>query len=770
MQVSGLVQGVGLRPWVVRQAGVLGLCGKVRNTASGVEIWVEGDATHLQTFQERLRSAAPGHTDVERIEVEVVAPSGEPGFYIQGSDTADSGCSVMPRDTAACDACLLEMRDPQDRRYRYPFISCAACGPRFTIIEALPFYRERTSMRAFPMCASCGAQYRDPRDRRYHAQTIACSACGPQLCLVTADRRRSGNAPALAAAVALLRDGGVLALKGVGGFQLLARADHRQAVSRIRDWKQRQRKPLAVMCADIAEVERVCRVSAAERRALSAPSAPIVLLNVHDSARLPGWLAPGLASLGVMLPASPLHQLLADDLGTMLVVTSGNRRGEPLAVEDGESQRLLEVADGLLTHDRDILHMADDSIVRYATEQPIVLRHARGLAPTTLSLGCDTAPGIAYGGHLKGAAAVCREGRVTLLQHIGDMHSVAGQARLQGEASAALGQAPAWVAADVHPDYGSGAVARGQGVPLHPVYHHVAHTLALVAEQQIPLPVLGVTFDGTGLGADGGIWGGEFITVERTDDAQGEHSTPALRWRRVGSVLDFPLPGGEAAIRDPRRAALGLAWRVHGGDRECMPRCVRRLFTAREWDTLLGMLDSSFNCPTTTSVGRMFDALAACSGLSATAEFDGEPALRLEAAACGTPDSAGNDSADEHAIELVDGCWDWRGLVGGLMADIDAGGSCAAVAAVWHDALADMVLRQVQVSGHERVALCGGVFQNARLTAAVRTRLQAAGRQVYNHDRLPVNDGSLAVGQALAAAWGLVNPPGGALENSQPCV
>ena len=625
-------------------------------------------------------------------------------------------------------------------------------------------------MQAFSMCENCSGEYANPHDRRYHAQTIACPACGPQLRLTTAAHCLEGNDAALTAAEGLLRDGGVLALKGVGGYQLLARADCEKAVSRIRHWKQRQRKPLAVMCANLGHIEGLCRISAVERRALTAPSAPIVVVGVRDASLVPGWLAPGMASLGIMLPASPLHQLLADDLDTLLVVTSGNRRGEPLMVDDGAARLLLEVADGILAHDRNILHMADDSLVRYAEDQPIVLRHARGLAPTTLPLGREAAPGIAYGGHLKGAAAVCQGGQITLLQHIGDMHSVASQARLQAEAAGALREAPVWVAADVHPDYGSTAVAGGQGVPIHRIYHHAAHVLALVAEQQIQLPVLGVTFDGTGLGADGRIWGGEFIAVERLAGAQNADSDGALRWRRVASVVDFPLPGGEAAIRDPRRAALGLAWRVYDGDRDRVPQCVRRLFAPQEWDTLLGMLQSNLNCPLTTSVGRMFDALAACTGLSAASEFDGEAAMRLEAAACGAARRHTDVPADACSIDVVQGCWDWRQLIGRLMADIDAGVSASVIAAIWHDALTNMVVRQVQASGFQRVALCGGVFQNATLTAAVRNRLQAVRLQVYNHDRLPANDGSLAVGQALAAAWGLVNAAGVDTENSRLCV
>ena len=748
LRLGGLVQGVGMRPWVLQQAHACGVFGSVRNTNCGVEVLIEGESQQIQRFRRCLIESPPSGASINYIEVAEIAPSGATSFYIDVSNASEPGISPWPRDAAPCAACLAEMRDPHNRRFQYPFISCASCGPRFSIIEALPFDRQRTSMRAYHMCDACREEYDDPEDRRCHAQTIACEHCGPQLWLTSNTIRIQGSAPALEAGLECLRGGNILALKGVGGYQLIARADSEEALAQLRRWKQRRRKPLAVMLRGVEDINKICHMSAAERRELRSPGAPIVLLEVRAGQAVPPSVAPGLKQLGVMCPASPLHQLLADGVQSMLVVTSANRRGEPLIVDDAEALELLpDIAHATLGHDRPIVHMADDSVVRYAGEQRIVMRHARGLAPTNIALSADRpinqrTNGLAYGGHIKTAAAVCQGNTITLLQHVGDMDSVANQQRLRREAEAAMTRAPDWVAVDAHPDYGSRLLASEKSLPVREIYHHVAHVLAVVAEHQLTAPVLGVAFDGTGLGADGSIWGGEFIAIDPANDG--------LQWRRVASILDFPLPGGEAAIKQPRRAALGLAWRMIEGRVDMLPECVRRLFTTAELDSLVSMLRADVNCPRTSSIGRMFDALAACGGLCAIAEYDGEAALALENAADGRAENAVPTLIMNDA-----NLWDWRPLLAQLMRQLDAGCCVSGIASVWHAALADLIAMLAKTTSYQHVALCGGVFQNARLVGLARDRLLSAGKRVYCHTHLPANDGSLAVGQAYAAAMGV---------------
>lgn len=753
IQVDGLVQGVGLRPWVARLARSSGVGGSVRNVGQSVEIVATGEIPQLREFQHALQGGAPPAADIHHMvvhaqETDVVdAVCGE--FQIAPSCAAQAGALAIPRDHKPCVSCLKELKDLNDRRYRYPFISCSDCGPRFTLLTAMPFDRACTSMADFALCTDCQREYVDPHDRRCHAQTIACERCGPQLWLQTPAAEVSGNADALAAAVQILRQGGVLALKGVGGYQLLALAAEDAAITRLRSWKQRQRKPLAVMLPDLQSVERVCQVSSAERDALTSAAAPIVILSLRTARSMSSLLAPGLNNLGVMLPASPLHQLLADDIGRMLVVTSANRRGAPLLIADDVAVReLSDIADGVLGHDRPIVRMADDSVVRFAGDQQIVIRHARGLAPTSVPVAASLPPGIAYGGHMKAAPAIYQGGSITLLQHIGDLDGLACQERLL-QAPRDFKPQPQWLATDAHPDYASTGlireIAQRQGLVQQTVYHHVAHVLAVAAEHQLAAPILGVAFDGTGLGADGRIWGGEFIVVRAWRDNTEAASQP--NWQRVGTLLDFPLPGGEAAIREPRRAALGMAWRLCDGRPEQIPNCVRQLFTAAEWGTLISMLEQQFNCPMTTSVGRMFDALAACLGLVQIAEYDGEAAMLLEAAAQVQP-------MQEHtaALEVRHGVWDWRSVIRDLLELQATGDDAARVAAKWHATVAQLILQMAQSTGLQRVVLSGGVFQNARLLSQARVLLQQAGMQVYCHQNLPANDGSLGVGQAFAAA------------------
>lgn len=766
VDVAGVVQGVGFRPFIHRLAEDLALTGWVNNSPRGVQIEVEGDLKQLSAFLRRVEREAPAHSSIEGLETRWLDPAGSQGFEIRASSvTGDPTALVLP-DLAICAECVREVLDPANRRHGHPFANCTHCGPRFSIIENLPYDRARTSMKMFPLCAACRAEYEDPGDRRFHAQPIACPSCGPQLALWD----RSGSVletrnAALAAAARAIRDGRIVAVKGLGGFHLMVDADNPDVVARLRNLKLREEKPLAVMLPNLDAARKICEVGSVEEQILCSPEAPILLLRRirRDEGRkgvprLDG-IAPGNPYLGVMLPTTALHHLLLREVGSPLVATSGNLRDEPICIDEQEARgRLGGIADLFLVHDRPIIRPVDDSVVRIVSGREMVLRRARGFAPLPIALPAPNEKCghiLAVGGHLKNTIALSSGARVFLSQHIGDLetmdafeahHRTIGDIQRLHHAQADV------VAADAHPGYASSRSAGSLGRPVILVQHHFAHLLSCIAENGLEPPVMGVVWDGTGDGLDGTIWGGEFLIARGSG------------FVREGWMRTFPLPGGEAAIREPRRAALGLLHELFGEDLwEMKDLPTIQAFTGPELSVLRSALDRGVNTPRTSSVGRLFDAVASLAGVRQISRYEGQAAMELEFAAGGGPalpaeQSGGymlvwkeNDEPDRDGKNAAGFVADWGGMVHSILNDLRGGVGVPVVARRFHDALAGCIVPAAVRIGLERVALSGGCFQNRILSEMTIDRLSRAGFHPCWHRRVPPNDGGLALGQVVAA-------------------
>lgn len=743
--IEGAVQGVGFRPYVARLARRLQLTGWVCNTPQGSCIEVEGPEERLRQFRHGLTTDLPAPALVQRVDCLPLLPQGDRTFVIRASHTqGQPAASILP-DLATCGDCLRELFDAQDRRYHYPFINCTRCGPRFSILLALPYDRHHTTMRHFPMCAACQSEYDTPQDRRFHAQPNACPQCGPHLTLWNArGEPLAERHAALLAAVAALRQGAIVAVKGIGGFHLMVRAQDPLAVQRLRQRKQRLDKPFAVLYPSLQAIREDCQITEAEAATLLSPAAPIVFLAKrrphHDTV-----IAPANPYLGVMLPANPVHHLLMDGLQGPLVATSGNRAGEPLCIAEEEVvERLGGLADLFLVHNRPIVRPLDDSLVQFVLGQETLVRRARGYAPAPVVPGGvpDAAilPSIvAVGGHLKNTVAITVGQAVVLSQHLGDLHTPAALQAFQHTLSALPAlykRAPALVACDTHPDYLSTRQALSLGVPVVRVQHHYAHVLACMAEHSVTPPALGIAWDGTGYGPDGTIWGGEFLVV-----------TPAT-FQRQACLKPFPLPGGEAAIREPRRAALGLLYGLYGEDLWTMPHLgLLHMFQEPELRTLRTMLQRRLNTPLTSSIGRLFDAVASLLGLCHNSTFEGQAAMALEFAQ-GAPASLYPFCLQRHTT-----VWqvDWAPMLRALLQDLWSHGSLASIAATFHHTLVAIIVHVAQATGLERVMLSGGCFQNRTLIERAVRQLQAAGFVPFWPCQVPCNDGGLAFGQVVAA-------------------
>ncbi|HVB69816.1 MAG TPA: carbamoyltransferase HypF [Acetobacteraceae bacterium] len=752
--IAGAVQGVGFRPFVYRLAREAGLSGSVCNSGAGVLIEAEGAVPALTHFLERLAAEAPANAVVTDRQVVRLQARLTHGFTVAPS-AADGPCSaVIMADLATCAACRDELRDPADRRYRYPFTTCVACGPRYSVIAALPYDRARTTLSRFPLCPACAAEYADPGSRRFHAESICCPACGPQLALWDADGSvLATREAALAGAVAALRAGWVVAVKGLGGFQLLVDARNDAAVAALRARKHRPRKPFALMVADLGVAIGLAEVSAAERAPLTSPAAPIVLLAPRPDAVqvLAQAVAPGAPCLGIMLPTTPLHHLLLRELGFPVVATSGNHAGAPILIDEHAARRALAgVADLFLVHDRPIAHAVDDSVVRVIAGGVTVLRRARGYAPLPLVWPAVNAPLLALGGQQKNAVATGFAGRIFLGPHGGDLDGAAAQdafARAADSLPALHRLRPARVACDRHPDYASTRHAEAHhaetlGLPVVRVPHHLAHALSGMVDRGLDGSLLAVAWDGTGYGGDGTIRGGEFLAIDPP------------RWRRAAYLLPFRLPGGEAAAREPRRAALGVLHALHGAaaaEMTGLPPVAA--FTQAERRVLATMLARGVAAPLASSVGRLFDAVAALLDLCQRASFEGEAAMALEAAATGVeaaPLPAPMVSGDRPLVV------DWRPTLATLLAARAGGVSVGALAAGFHVALAAAIVAVARATDARQVLLTGGCFQNARLTELAVAGLRAAGITPFCHRQVPPNDGGLAVGQIAFAAAPLI--------------
>jgi len=736
LSIFGAVQGVGFRPFVYRVARELGLKGWVLNGAFGVVVEAEADESVLSAFAQRLIQEKPKAAVIAAVESVWLEPTGFSGFEIRASDRAEKPSAWMLPDLATCPECLAEISDPGQRRHGYAFTNCTLCGPRFTIVTGIPYDRPNTTMSGFPLCPDCRAEYENPADRRFHAQPIACPACGPRLWLEEDGKKTEGNA-SWAEAASLIRAGKIVAVKGIGGFLLLCDARSSEAVARLRQRKRRNEKPFAVMFPDLDSVREACEVSELEEAWLQDAAAPIVLLRRKPgSGTVAPEAAPGNPQLGAILPYAPLHHLLMRALGFPVIATSGNLSEEPIAKDNPEAQaRLKGIADAFLMHDRPIARHADDSIVRASRGRQLVLRRARGFAPLPLRTARELEPVLALGAHLKNTVALGWQRQIVVSQHLGDLETAASLEAFRAavkDLCRLYGFKPELAACDLHPDYASSRHAESMGLPVVRVQHHHAHVAALMAEQDIAPPVLGVAWDGLGLGTDGTIWGGEFLVV----DEKG--------FRRFAHLRTFPLPGGDAAIREPRRCALGLLHEL-GAD---LGR-LEALFP-EGWEAARALPKSALLSPRTSSAGRLFDGLASLVGLRQKNSFEGQAAMALE---------HGVDAAElgAYPVALSAGTpivADWEPLVRAALEDVDRGAAPGVVSARFHNGLARLILEVARRAGLERVALTGGVFQNAYLSEKAAGLLEEAGFRVFTHQRLPPNDGGISAGQAFVVGLG----------------
>lgn len=755
--VHGAVQGVGFRPFVYRLATDLGLDGWVRNVPQGVLIEVEGGHADLEAFRARLVTDAPSLAIVQGIESSWLDGAGARGFEILESAAGGQVTTFVMPDIATCAQCREEIFDPANRRHRYPFTNCTNCGPRFSLIEAMPYDRAATSMKRFRMCAVCQGEYDDPVDRRFHAQPNACPSCGPQLSLwdcqghVIATRDE-----AIRAATSALLAGQIVAAKGLGGFHLMVMAGDDDAVRRLRVRKHREEKPFAVMYPSLDLVVEHCAVSPDEARLLASPESPIVLLErrgVAAGAIAPA-VAPGNPNLGVVLPYTPLHLLLLRDIAAPVIATSGNLSDEPICIDDVDAlRRLGGIADLFLVHDRPIVRHVDDSIVRVILGREMVLRRARGYAPLPLPLRRDMPPILAVGAHLKNSVALATRSSVFVSQHIGDLETTGASeafAHAIVDLESLLGITPSGVAADLHPDYRSTRHAAMLGLPVTTVQHHYAHVAGCMAENDLEGRVLGVAWDGTGYGLDGTVWGGEFLT------------TTGGGFVRSACLRPFRLPGGERAVREPRRAALGVLHAIAGSRGSRADVDVLHSLGARERALMVEALARGVNSPVTTSAGRLFDAVASLVGLCQRSSFEGQAAMALEHSIEARTDEAYPFELTDRTDRFAMGAWqpppwvlDWAPAIEALLRDVEAGVASGAMAARFHNTLAEMIVAVAERIGEPRVVLTGGCFQNRYLIERAVTRLAASGFRPYWHQRVPPNDGGIALGQVAACARAL---------------
>jgi hydrogenase maturation protein HypF len=764
IEVTGVVQGVGFRPFVHRLATSLGLTGIVGNDTTRVFIEVEGPAAHVDEFVARLAEERPPLAMIDSIAVTSIAATGPDSranqFVIVPSRARSGPVTMMPPDVALCADCRTELYDPTDRRYRHPFITCTNCGPRLTIIRDLPYDRPNTTMAGFPMCSECAAEYDDPSDRRYHAQPIGCHECGPTVAFGLAgsadpNRRDERGASALSAAVELIRAGGIVAVKGLGGYHLACDATSEQAVSELRRRKRRGNKPFAVMVSDLAVARRLAHVSAAEAACLTSPPNPIVLLTSRRQVATD--VAPGNPMLGVLLPTTGLHHLLLDALAERgvpaLVMTSGNLSGEPIVHDDGEARgRLGSIADAWLVHDRPIHVACDDSVVRVVDDEVVPLRRSRGYAPMPVALGVEHPGLLAVGGELKNTFCLVRGANAWLSQHIGDMENLETVQHFDTAVerySAIGGVTPQTVATDAHPDYATTRwahrwIRHRPTTELISIQHHHAHVVSLMAEHRLPYdqPILGVAFDGVGYGADHTIWGGELLVCTATEAD------------RAGALRPVPLPGGDAAARHPNRVALAHLWASGLDWSDDIPGVAAT--PVEELAMLQRQLDSGFRCIESTSMGRLFDAVSSLLGICHTAGYEAQAAIELEGVAAQWTgrypgyDFEVRDAAGDR-LQL-----DPTTLFTAMLADLRVGTPVAAIAAGFHlavaRAVADAAVALRDGGGPTTVGLTGGVFQNGLLLSLTRRQLSDSGFDVRTHRRVPANDGGLALGQAVIAA------------------
>jgi len=743
LEIEGIVQGVGFRPFVYQLACRVGVAGWVRNDSRGVTIEVEGEGAILAEFLRQLQEQLPPLASISRLSEQPLPPCGERDFHIHHSASDSAALAQIAPDSHVCADCLRELFDPADRRYRYPFINCTNCGPRYTIVTAIPYDRPFTTMADFPMCPACQGEYADPGSRRFHAQPNACPECGPQLALRDSQGQLLAAEVPLAATTDLLAAGQIVAIKGLGGYHLAVDAANDTALAELRRRKGRDEKPFALMAFDLPMVARFAEIDAIEQRLLESPERPIVLLRRRADAPLSPLVAPHNRYVGVMLPYTPLHYLLLQQFPA-LVMTSANLSDEPIAFEDADATgRLAQIADAFLSHNRRIQTRTDDSIGRVMAGRALLLRRSRGFVPRAVALPKEQPAVLALGAELKSTFCLTRGDRAFLSQHIGDLKNqqvyasfAEGIEHLQG----LLQLQPQIVAHDLHPDYLSSRYA-GEltKLPRVAVQHHHAHLVSCMAENCVTAPALGVIFDGLGYGSDGRLWGGEFLL----GDARG--------FQRLGHLAYLPMPGGDAATREPWRMAVAALVHAYGDDLPQLPWLTA--LPAADLRLLRQMIAKGLNSPLTSSCGRLFDAVAALAGVRQKVSYEGQAALELEIVLEGGPE------AGEYLFELQTQddllVVDPAPMIRALVADLQGGGAPGLLSARFHNGLARVIgqvcdrLRQQQ--GIAAVALSGGVFQNRYLTERTLEILGKLNFSVYTHSLVPPNDGGLALGQAVIA-------------------
>jgi hydrogenase maturation protein HypF len=744
IHVAGIVQGVGFRPFLHTLATRFHLGGFVANDPTGVQIEVEGPEASITHFVDTLRSEAPPLAAIEDIDQQFIAPVGQHAFEIADSRTAGEIRTFIPPDIATCADCLSEIFDPQDRRYRYAFTNCTNCGPRFTIVRGIPYDRRLTTMARFEMCAECAREYHDPSNRRFHAQPNSCPACGPQLRLID----RNGNAQGgdcVALAAALLRAGHIVAVKGLGGFHLAANARDESAVAALRARKHREDKPFALMVPDVSAARLLVELTEAEERLLLGPRRPIVLAKRRSAATVAKSVAGANQYLGLMLPYTPLHHLLCADFGGPIVLTSGNRSDEPIAYIDEEAvERLSAIADYFLVHDRPIHTRIDDSVVRVFEGRTVQVRRSRGYAPQPLRLRWSfERPILGCGAQLKNTFCIAREHYAFVSHHIGDLENYETLCAFSEGVDHFRGLFdldPQIVACDLHPEYLSTKYAHElSGVELVPVQHHHAHIASCLAENGEAGPAIGVAFDGLGYGTDGTLWGGEFMVAD------------LAQFERVGSFVQVPMPGGTAAIKEPWRMAAAYLDRAYGDSLPDEPGIQER--HRGQWRAIVQMARKGVNSPLTSSVGRLFDAVAAIAGLRDVVNYEGQAAVELEQCASPMENGVYPVSIQPGSLSLVSGV----DIIRAVLEDLRRGIGPEIVAARFHNTLAHAIAEMCTMIREQRglslVALSGGVFQNLLLLTRTLELLRNAGFRVLIHSRVPANDGGISLGQVSVAAF-----------------
>ncbi len=742
--ISGIVQGVGFRPFIYHLAQKKGLGGYIANTSTGVDIEVEGDPRKIEHFFREVQARKPPLASISHMEMRYLPPRSYQGFVIRRSQVETCRSALITPDVSVCEDCLREMSDPGDRRYRYPFINCTNCGPRYTIIKDIPYDREKTSMASFSMCEKCRGEYEDPADRRFHAQPIACWECGPDVRLHEATGKAVDGRDPISETCKLLRSGSIIAIKGIGGFHLAVDATDEMAVERLRERKNREEKPLALMSLSIEDISRYACVSALEARLLESHERPIVLLRQKSPNAIASQVAPRNCCFGVMLPYTPLHSLILQEGFPALVLTSGNISEEPIAIDNGEAfRRLSGVADYFLVHNRDICLRNDDSVVRVVGEKVRMIRRSRGYVPVPVSLDRNIRPTLACGPFLANTVCLGKGDKAFLSQHVGDLENLeAFEAfeRTIDHLKAILEIDPHVIAYDLHPDYLSTQYAIKQtGARKIGIQHHHAHIASCMAENGVSGPVIGLAMDGTGYGTDGTIWGGEILLAD------------FHRFERVGHFQNVSLPGGDAAIREPWRMALAYLSQAFGKGLFDLPIAFVRRLDPGKATTILTMIERELNSPRTSSCGRLFDGVASLLGLRDRASYRGQPAVELEMEIGEGEGSYPVEIGEETQGLIIPHVPIIRGVVSDLIEGVDRG----TISRRFHNtlvrALADACVKLRHHRKLNRVVLSGGVFQNVFLLGQLEGILVESGFEVYTHSLVPANDGGISLGQVMVA-------------------